>query len=104
VRKLIAVPILVALAVGGCGGKDAAGGGGGGTTTTSAPSGAPTTDCTATDTEELYVTKMYDCNTRGTRVYLFNTSTAKDSYWKAAAEFGSVKVAEGDTWLEVKAE
>lgn len=61
---------------------------------------APTVGCTVTDTEELYVASLYDCD--DTSVYLFNTKDARDSWRKAAEEFGTVVVGEGDLWLEVK--
>jgi hypothetical protein len=98
-RKATVLSILAgALVLSGCGGTKATE-----SATSDTANDAPTSGCTVGATDEIYVTKMYECPSRATRVYLFNTSTAKGDYWKAAAEFGSVKVAEGDTWLEVKA-
>lgn len=93
-RGFIAAVFIAGLLVAGCGGKDA-------NSSSSVPSVAPTAGCEKAATEELYVTEMYECS-RGTNVYLFNTSTARDSYRKVAEEFGSVVVGQGDTWLEVK--
>lgn len=98
-RNITAVLAVAAvLTLGGCGGSsdkdDAAG------------NGAPTTGCTETKSEELYVKQMFSCADRNpaTRVYTFESTTARDNYLTAAASFGAVnKVGEGDLWIEVKA-
>ena len=95
-NKLFAVLAAVVLGVAGCGGPDEP--------QSAASSAASLDGCTVAETEELYVTEMYRCEARSTRVYLFNTSTARDSYRKVAEEFGAVVAGQGDTWLEVKAD
>jgi hypothetical protein len=100
-RKITAVlAAAVVLTVGGCGGNDKAASSSG--STTAQPS-APTTSCALTASDELYVSQMFDCADRGTRVYTFADKAARDNYWTAASAVGSVKVSEGETWLEVKA-
>ena len=55
------------------------------------------------DTEELYVRELYSCEENGaaTRVYTFNTSSARDSWKEIAEEFGIIVENEGDTWVQV---
>jgi len=97
--KITAVLAIAAvLTLGGCGGSgkdDKAAGG----------SDAPTTGCTETKSEELYVKQMYSCADRNpaTRVYIFDSTTARDNYWTAAESMGAAKVGEGALWLETKA-
>lgn len=94
-----AVGVLGVLAVlAGCGGSDPV-------DATAEPSpdervaaGCP--NATEKETEELYVRALYDCD--GNRLYVFNTSSARDSWSKIATEFGSVELRRGDRWLLVK--
>lgn len=98
------VTVLAAAAVltlGGCGGSNdkapAA------TTSASQPAAdAPTTGCTLTPSEELYVRKYYVCDSRSTAVYTFDSTDQRDNWWKAASAAGSVKDGQGDLWIEVK--
>lgn len=97
-RKITAVLAVTAmLTVGGCGGNDKA------ADDKAAGDSAPTTGCTETASEELYVSQMFDCADRKTRVYTFADKAARENWWTAASAAGSVKVTEGETWLEVKA-
>jgi uncharacterized lipoprotein YajG len=99
-KRIIALAIAI-LVLGGCASKEATNENAGATTSVATPSSAE--GCTVTETEEMYVAEMYACADRSTRVYVFSTSSARDNWRKAAEEFGSVVVGQGDTWLEVKA-
>lgn len=98
-KRTIALAAAV-LILGGCGGKaneSAA-------PATSPPAAsAPTDGCSAETSEEMYVAELYNCASRSTKVYKFQTATARDDWRKAAEGFGTVVLNQGDTWLEVKA-
>jgi hypothetical protein len=65
-----------------------------------APATPPTTGCTETASEELYVSAMYAC--ADTSVYVFKSTEARDSWRQAAEGFGIVVTGSGDAWLVVK--
>lgn len=56
------------------------------------------------ETEELYVREEFHCTVGGevSRLYTFNTSSARDSWREIADEFGVVVLDVGDTWLHVE--
>jgi hypothetical protein len=53
------------------------------------------------DTEQLFVRALFNCDDFD--LYVYNTSSARDSWLKIALEFGTVELKRGDTWLAVKA-
>lgn len=50
--------------------------------------------------QQIYARAIYHCT--GMDLYVFNSSSARDSWLKIAAEFGTVELKRGDTWLAVK--
>lgn len=68
---------------------------------TQAPKVAPTSGCTQTTTQELFVKNLYRCPDN-TNLYTFDTTKARDSWTQIATNFGIVVVSSGETWLTVK--
>jgi hypothetical protein len=52
------------------------------------------------ETEELYVRALITCD--GFDLYVYDTSSARDKWSAAAAEFGTVELKRGDSWIAVK--
>lgn len=92
-NKLTAVLAVAAvLTLGGCGSSGEE---------SPAPAAAPTLGCISAATDELFVSKFWEC-TDDTTIREFADTTARDNWWKAAEPTGSVKVAEGTNWIKAK--
>ncbi len=52
------------------------------------------------EAEELYVRALITCD--GFDLYVYDTSGARDKWSAVAAEFGTVELKRGDTWIAVK--